>query len=137
MATLPGSDVVFRYSPTNSNFKTLVCESDSTFTQSHDITTEDTKCGLLKSIGNADNSIDVNAVTNTEPGATEGSWAAIMALSNAKTKVWVEYGDPNEEIFIKGQGWFSEVSTQNTSGETSKFSFTFTFDGDVDDTPES
>lgn len=115
--------------------KAIVCESDSSFDGTRDVTTEDTKCELLKSLGSQNNKISGNGVLKLNPTATQISFQQLMTYYSDGQLLYAWYTDAGTDggdVFASGQGWFTQIGSQNTSGQFSKFSYTFEFNGDVD-----
>lgn len=131
--TVSADIMLFSYSLNGplGTFFTIVCEADSNYEGTVEFTRDVTKCGVLKNPGPMDNRITLNGTVNVTPEADEASYNEIQALAVAKTKVWARYTDVDEQIFHSGTGWFGTIGNQNTAGQTSKFSFTFEFDGDI------
>ena len=97
------------------------------------MTKEATKtCGMLKGLGPADYTLNLNGVVDFNPAADEASYNEVQALFNQGTKVWAWYTNDDGDIYHYGTGWFTNIGNQNAVNGLSKFSFTFEFDGDID-----
>lgn len=125
--------MLFSYSLNGENgtYFTVVCEADSSYEGTVEFSRDVTKCGVLKAPGPMDNKLTLNGVVNIDPEVGEASYNEIQALAVQKTKVWAKYTNEDETIFHSGTGWFGTIGNQNAATGTSKFSFTFEFDGDI------
>lgn len=134
MATTVNADTMLFFYSLNGEMgtrKAIVCEADSSYEGTVEFSRDVTKCGILKSPGAMDNRINLTGVVNIDPAADEASYNEVQALAVQKTKVWAWYTNEDETIYHYGTGWFGTIGNQNTAGNTSKFSFTFEFDGDI------
>lgn len=133
VTTVNGSTMFISYSDddTYANQKTAVCQSEGSFDGSRNVVSDETNCGILKSLGPQNNRLTLNAVVSTTPGATEASFNEFQALYAANTKKFWSLSD-STDIYSEGYGWISAIGQQNTSGQTAKFTVTIELDGDVE-----
>lgn len=137
-ATVDASTVVLGYADTPSGtFKYLVCESDSNVDMSRNETTDETKCGVLKELGQQNNKFSGNIVVVTDEDTDEASHADLLALYAAKTKKYWTWTNTANDVFIGGYGWVSSYNPSAPASGTVKASLTITIDGDIDTTPTS
>lgn len=137
---IQGSDVAFYVSTTeNGTYKQLVCEEDSQFDISAEVTTTKTKCGPFKSVDDPDFSASGNAVANATPEAGELSYEDVVAYQKAKQKLWFKYYNATsatvnegEGVFFQGQGYFTQTTLTAPGTDVVKFSWTFEGVGTLD-----
>lgn len=130
--TISGSTMFISFADdaTPTNEKTAVCQSEGSFDGSRNVVSDETNCGILKSLGPQNNRLNLTAVVDVNPGANEASFDDFLTLYTANTrKYWMLSDDTN--IYIEGYGWISAIGQQNTSGQTAKFNVTIEIDGDL------
>lgn len=136
--TISGSVMFIEYSDTPSGAKkSAVCQSEGSFDGSRNVVSDETNCGVLKSMGPANNRFTLNAVVDVAPDANEASYNDFQALYQNNTQKYWHLTDSNNDIYHGGYGWISALGQQNTSGQTAKFTMTIEIDGDIDITPQS
>lgn len=136
--TISGSVMFIEYSDTPGGAKkSAVCQSEGSFDGSRNVVSDETNCGVLKSLGPQNNRLTLNAVVDTAPDATEASYNDFQTLYANNTKKYWHLTDSNNDIYHGGYGWISALGQQNVSGQTSKFTMTIEIDGDIDTTPQS
>jgi hypothetical protein len=118
-----------------------VCEEDSQFDLSNDVTTKKTKCSTFKGISAVDATISGNLVLNADPGADEYSYNDIQGWQKQKTQLHFKYEHEAVGSFLAGQafshtgvGYFTQSTLSNPGDEVATVSFTFSvtdLDGDV------
>jgi hypothetical protein len=118
------------------NWKTLVCETDSSSDHATNVTETKTKCGTFTAVDTPTNTISGNGVVNTTPEADEISYQDLLVLLNNKTEVTGRYFNLEDgetpagaAVFMRGKGRVSSLGTSNTEGDLLKFSYGFTFNG--------
>ena len=85
--TLQGSTMFIQYSDTpGGTRKSAVCLSQADFSGSSTINSDETHCGILKGIGNSNNTFTGTAVVDMVPDADEASYEDFKTLYAAKTK---------------------------------------------------
>jgi len=136
--TISGSVMFIEYSDTpGSTKKSAVCQSEGSFDGSRNVVSDETNCGVLKSMGPANNRFTLNAVVDVDPDANEASYNEFQALYQNNTKKYWHLTDSANDIYNGGYGWIAALGQQNTSGQTAKFTMTIEIDGDIDITPQS
>jgi len=136
--TISGSVMFIEYSDTPSGAKkSAVCQSEGSFDGSRNVVSDETNCGVLKSMGPANNRFTLNAVVDVAPDAGEASYNDFQVLYQNNTQKYWHLTDSNNDIYHGGYGWISALGQQNTSGQTAKFTMTIEIDGDIDITPQS
>lgn len=136
--TISGSVMFIEYSDTPSGAKkSAVCQSEGSFDGSRNVVSDETNCGVLKSMGPANNRFTLNAVVDVAPDAGEASYNDFQALYQNNTQKYWHLTDSNNDIYHGGYGWIAALGQQNTSGQTAKFTMTIEIDGDIDITPQS
>ncbi len=133
VTTVNGSTVFVSYSDDDSytNQKTAVCQSEGSFDGSRNVVSDETNCGVLKSLGPQNNRLTLNAVVSTTPESGEASYNEYQTLYANNTKKYWSLSD-NASIYSEGYGWISALGQQNVSGQTAKFTVTIEIDGDLD-----
>lgn len=130
--TLQGSTMFIEYANDNTlaGAKVAVCQTEGSFDGSRNVVSDETNCGVLKSMGPANNRLTLNAVVDLTPDANEASFNDFLTLYNDNTKkFWALTDDDN--VMIAGYGWIASLGQQNTSGQTGKFTMTIEIDGDL------
>ena len=136
--TLLASTMFIQYSDTpGGTRKSLVCLSQADFSGSATINSDETHCGILKGIGNSNNTFTGTAVVDMAPDTDEASYEDLKAIYVAKSKKYWHLSNADDSNYQGGYGWISALGNQNASGQTSKFTITIDIDGDVDIVPAS
>lgn len=136
--TISGSLMFIEYSDTPGGAKkSAVCQSEGSFDGSRNVVSDETNCGVLKSMGPANNRFTLNAVVDLAPDAGEASYNDYQALYQNNTQKYWHLTDSNNDLYHGGYGWISALGQQNVSGQTAKFTMTIEIDGDIDITPQS
>lgn len=136
---------VFKYSTVSfvdiaTNGKTIVCEEDSAWESSSDVSDRPTKCGVFRTPQGAVHTISGSGVNVGDLAVNEASAQDLKKLLDANTNLFFEYGNAvdgtiaaGELNYINGQGRFSDVNIQNNTGDgMSTFDWTFAVSGTVD-----
>lgn len=130
--TVSGSVIFIQYSDTPTGTrKSAVCQSQGDFTGSTDVNSEQTNCGVLKSIGKSNNQFSLNAVVDLVPDLTEASYNEFQTIYVNKTKKYWHLSNGDNSLYHGGYGWISALGQQNASGQTAKFTMTIDIDGDI------
>lgn len=138
LTTLEANTMFIEYSDDPTSTRTsAVCLSQADFSGSTNVNTDETHCGVLKGIGSSNNQFTGTAVVNTTPDSGEGSYEEFKTLYAAKTKKYWHLTNADDSNYHGGYGWLTALGNQNTSGQTSKFTFTVDIDGDIDTEPQS
>lgn len=149
MSEIAGKLINFKYRvPPETDWTTIVCTEDSTFSITADIATKETNCGIKAKPGIPNFSASGNAVQNVEPTALEGNYQAIKALILAGTKVQFSYISEadiaagfveGEAIHNFGNGYFANVDAAAAASSDGflTFSWGFTGVGTLDEYDES
>lgn len=130
------TDLTYPYS----DFKTIVCEEDSEGGLDSTVNTTPTKCRVFSTTEIPTGTISGNGVTDADPDADQASFQDILQLVNNRTRVYAVYQNAAESpdvtegqgVFMAGQGYFNTARSTNTQGTQSRFSWGFTFSGDID-----
>lgn len=138
MADIQGIDIKVQVREVGqTDWKTLVCEIDSQFQHTNDVTETDTKCGTFNGVKEVKGNYSGNAVWNVAPGGTEVSYEEVLNWQIAKTLLEMlieneaftpESGSPIAEaavlhIFVTGR--FVDSTLTGATGDIGKFSWTF------------
>lgn len=138
MSTLQASTMFLQYGDTPAGpFKTVVCLSQADFSGSATINSDETHCGILKGIGNSNNTFTGTLVLETVPTVDEGSYEELKTIYAGKLKKYWQLTNDDDSNYHGGYGWLSALGNQNASGQTSKATFTVDIDGDIDIVPTS
>lgn len=139
MSEIKGKLINFKYRvPPETNWTTIVCAEDSTFTYTIDIAEKETNCGIKSAPGVAKFSASGNAVQNVEPTSLEGNYQAIKALAIAGTKVQFNYiSDADvaagftegQAIYNRGNGYFGQVVANAAAAASGFMTFSWNFTG--------
>jgi hypothetical protein len=136
--TISGSVMFIEYSDTPAGAKkSAVCQSEGSFDGSRNVVSDETNCGVLKSLGPQNNRMTLNAVVDTAPDAGEASYNDFQTMYANNTKKYWHLTDSANDIYHGGYGWIASLGQQNVSGQTAKFTMTIEIDGDIDTTPQS
>lgn len=143
---ISGSLVLNRYSTDGgSNWKTIVCETDSEIDGSSSVTETKTKtCGTKTAVDNDAITVTGNGVAGGDLASTQASYQDLQILRYNKTKVLFERKNLASGTIAEGEisyalfeGYFSQVGEQSATDDVSKFSWTVTSTGDITLTPTS
>lgn len=151
MATnsISGKLINFKYRlPGETDWLTIVCTEDSSFTITSEITTRPTNCGIVGQPGIPNFSASGGAVQNVQPTEFEANYQAIKELIKAGTKVEFSYISEadaaqgfaeGDAINNSGVGYFGELGAAASAddGEVLTFSWSFTGVGVLDEFDES
>lgn len=149
MSEISGKLINFKYRVyPSTDWITVVCTEDTTFTISADIATKETNCGIKARPGIPTFSASGNAVQNVEPTSLEGNYQDIKELIKAGTKVQFSYISEadtaagfvlGEAIQNYGDGYFGEVTASASASSDGflTFSWNFTGVGTLDEFDES
>lgn len=149
MSEIAGKLINFKYRVhPSTDWITIVCTEDSTFTISADIATKETNCGIKAKPGIPTFNASGNAVQNVEPTALEGNYQAIKTLIKNGTAVQFSYVSEadaaagfvyGEAIQNYGDGYFNEVTASASASSDGflTFSWSFTGVGTLDEFDES
>lgn len=137
--------VSFRYSTDSTNgvdgqWKTIVCEETSDGGSDATVNETATKCATFTTTNTPTTNVNGSGVVDADPAADQATFNDIHALVLSKTEVWGKYEnlpDPGNGIAagqivsIIGRGRFTSARSQNQEGDVSKFTWAFTFSGQV------
>lgn len=136
--TISGSVMFIEYSDNPASAKkSAVCQSEGSFDGSRNVVSDETNCGVLKSLGPANNRFTLNAVVDIAPDAGEASYNDFQTLYANNTQKYWHLTNSGNDIYHGGYGWIAALGQQNVSGQTAKFTMTIEIDGDIDTTPQS
>lgn len=146
---ISGSLVNFKYRVwPSTEWLTIVCVEDSTFSISTEVSEKETNCGVKTNPGIPRFNATINAVQNADPSSTEADYKKIKDLIKARTKIQFLYENEAdaanniaqaEGIYNKGNGYFTTLDSSagaNADG-TLSYSVTVTGTGTLDDFDES
>jgi len=135
------NNVVFQYrdATTVDPWKTLVCETSITGNMTVNVNSVSTKCGVIKSVGEAGVTVSGSGVANTAPTATQGSLKDILDLCKNNTLmdgrlVNLSAGSValGAAVLIRGDGYFTAVSPNADADQSLTFDWTFEMTGTID-----
>ena len=131
-STISGSTMFITFADDNAgtNEKSAICQSEGSFDGSRNVVSDETNCGVLKSLGPQNNRLTLNAVVDINPSSGQASFNDFLTLYENNTKKYWALTD-STNIYIEGDGWISAIGQQNTSGQTAKFTVTIEIDGDL------
>ena len=99
-------------------------------------------CGVIKTVGAPSISISGNGGIAGDLAATEASALAIKGYLQNRTLLYFAVTNTssgtiaaNEVVYMTGQGYFNNVTTNYSADEIANFDFEFAVDGTVDLTP--
>lgn len=126
-----------------SSYKTLVCVQSGTVDGSADVTTEETDCGSLTSVGNPAYTITAEALCETAPSVSQVSYKDLLTAFNTKAVVSVRVQNPTVIGSSLGTAYYHAFNARVTALSLNKsssaayisFSVTLQSDGIVDVTP--
>lgn len=146
MQELQGTLVTLWLSPTGSNYKTVVCEVESSASTTSTVNTTKTKCGSFSTVDAPETAITGSGVIDGSPASNQATYKELFGWIQNKTPLWAIYkttADPavgetsGESVYMDGKGNLTEVTITATEGDVLKFNWAFTFSGTVDNTPDS
>lgn len=120
------------------DWRTLVCTLDSSFTITNEVNKRRTNCGITASVSDPDFSASGNAVHNAEPTAEELSYNDVKGFQKNKTKLEFSYisgadtgaGLAEGEGFHNyGRGYFTESTLTASAEGNESGSFSWSFEG--------
>ena len=121
----------------DTTWKSLVCEIDSQYQHTNDVTETDTKCGTFNGVKDMKGNYSGNAVFNVVPGGSELSYDEVLNYQRNKTLLEMlieneaytaEDGTPITEgsvLHIFARGRFVDSTLTGATGDIGKFSWTF------------
>jgi hypothetical protein len=146
-----GELVTMRYSVDRTNgidgtWKTIVCEDNSDGGSDASVTEAKTKCGTFTTSSSATTNVNGSGVVDADPSSNQATFNDIHQLVLDKTLVWGRYQnlpdtansvEAGDIVNIAGQGRFTSARSQNSAEDVSKFTWAFSFSGDVSVNPNS
>jgi hypothetical protein len=132
--TLQGKLVPMAISTDGNTYKNVVCKKLNDLKADTNITTEETDCGPLVSLGTLNWSFSFEGVYNsTFASATEMSSVEIsnLVISQALCYVKVQSG----AIYFQGSGYLTNFAQKFDANALVSFTCTFTGQGVLDNTP--
>jgi hypothetical protein len=147
----PGTLVSMRYSLNSTNgidgtWFTIVCEETSDAGSTATVSEAKTKCGTFTTSSSATSNANGSGVVDAAPASNQATFNDIHQLVLDQTLVWARYqnlADPansveaGDIVNMHGQGRFNDARTQNSAEDVSKFTWAFSFSGDVSVNPNS
>lgn len=127
---LAGKDsLVYIKRTTDTQYMLLACQVDYTFTLSQAVTSNSSKCGIVKSFAPVDGKLTVNGEARTGISPTDNalSFNDIAALQMSGDQFSVQLTDPSKLITLNGMAAFSKVDITANEKEVVKFSADFEF----------
>lgn len=132
--TLQGKLVPMAISTDGVTYKNVVCKKTTTLALDSPITTEETDCGPLVSLGTVNWSFQFEGIYNSAfAGATEMSSNEIATLANNQSLVYVKV--QSGAIYRQGAGYLSNFGETYNANALVGFTCTFTGQGILDLTP--
>jgi len=119
-------------------YRNVVCLKATNFTGNTPTTSEPTDCATFIGLSASTGQFDFDAVFNTTPNVTEYSGKDIIAFWNNQTLLYSKMYYPSPgggDIFIGGQGYFTDIKVTKNIGNLIAISGTFKISGAVDLTP--
>jgi hypothetical protein len=141
-----GSLVVMWVSPTNSNFKAIVCEDQSQASATANVNTTKTKCGTFTAVDTPENTLSGSGIADASPAANQCTYKDLDGWLNSKTKLYFIYQNladttagitKGSVVYKDGQGYFTEVSVTAQEGDLVKFNWSFATTGAIDNSADS
>ena len=114
-------------------YKEIVCGEDVGLDGSKDVTTRRTKCGVLKTAGDASWTMTGSGVANHTPGGTELSADELVAVMQGDTDVAVRMVHATDDAlyYRQGRGIMTAYSENATESDPVAFDFTIELSGDL------
>lgn len=133
--TLQGNLVPMALSTDGITYKNIVCKRIANLKMDTTVTTEDTDCGPIVSLGSLNWSFDFDGIySSTIASATEMSMNEVLALINAQTLVYVKILY-SPSIYRQGSGYLTGYTETYDTKAVVSFTTTFTGQGVLDITP--
>lgn len=143
---LQGSLVVLWLSETGSNFKAVVCETESQMSTTAEVNTTRTKCGTFKAPGQVDDKLSGSGVVDAAPAANQVSFKQLRSWAKSRTLLYFIYqnlADPSigvsngDGVYSDGRGYITETTVTSPEGDLVKFNWAMEVTGETDDTADS
>jgi len=129
-------------------WKTMVCVENYSVPVATTVTTTDTFCGRAVGLGPRDFTPTLSAVCEAVPTATQMTYqdALVAQINGDLYEFLVEVPGTGpapgsgslsvgSQIYLNGQGYFTNTELQGAVNDVLKFTTTFTGQGDLDITP--
>lgn len=133
MANVNGKDVVLKFSlDGGTTKKIMVCETDSGFSGTTEITSEQTKCdgGTTSTAAGAKSwSFDGAGVVKKVPATGEVSYQDLLEWWNTGVEPWVEETDTDGTFLHQGYVIITKLDLRNPVNGSSAFTITLTGNG--------
>jgi hypothetical protein len=147
----PGTLVTMRYSLNSTNgidgdWNTIVCEETSDGGSDAAVAEAKTKCGTFTTSSTATSNVNGSGVVDANPSSNQATFNDVHQLVLDQTLVWGRYqnlADPansveaGDIVNMLGQGRFTAARSQNGAEDVSKFTWAFSYSGDVSVNPNS
>lgn len=143
---ISGSLVLNRYSlDGGTNWKTIVCETDSTINNSSTVTETKTKtCGTKTAVEKNATTVSGNGVAGADLASNQASYQDIAILGDSGDKVLFERKNAATGTVSEGEitytlfeGYFNESTETSAVDDVTKFTWSVTSTGTVTRTPTS
>lgn len=132
--TLQGKLVPMAISLDGNTYKNVVCKKTTTLALDSPITTEQTDCGPLVSLGTVNWSFSFEGIYNsTFAGASEMSAVEIATAAINQTLVYIKV--QSGALYYQGSGYLSNFGQTFNADALVGFTCTFTGQGVLDNTP--
>jgi hypothetical protein len=125
-----------------SSYKNLVCLRTSSINTTVDSTTEQTNCGVLTSVAEAQMSVDFDAICEVAPTVAQISYEDLLTAMVNKTLVTVRVQNPTVSGASVGtayyhafSGYITDLTLNQSTTEFINFSGTIASTGVLDVTP--
>ena len=143
--------VTMRYSLDSTNgidgtWYTIVCEETSDGGSTATVTETKTKCGTFTTSSTATSNVNGSGMVDANPSSNQSTFNDVHQLVLDRTLVWGRYqnlADPansveaGDIVNMVGQGRFTDARSQNGAEDVSKYTWAFSFSGDVSVNPNS
>jgi hypothetical protein len=143
--------VTMRYSADSTNgidgtWMTIVCEEQSDGGSTATVTETKTKCGTFTTSSTATSNVTGSGMVDAAPSSNQATFNDVHQLVIDRTLVWARYqniADPansveaGDIVNMLGQGRFTDARSQNSAEDVSKFTWAFSYSGDVSVNPNS
>jgi hypothetical protein len=120
---------------------TLVCLTKQGLTRSRSVNKQDSQCGIVKSYGEPDRVMTVEAVNNLTPDALtanvgEASYKLLATWFEANTLLYIRRKTPSDgsQLFMEGTARISKLDDSAGVADNHSFSFELEFEGTFDET---
>lgn len=133
---IKGKDLVLklREDGTTGSYLDVVCETTTGFSSSAAVTTETTKCGTRSTIAEPISTISFEGIYE-EIGPSYLTVSDLLNWHNASTLLNFEYTDPENDIYLAGDCYISELTISAPSEGFVSYTFTLQIDGLPETTP--